>query len=86
LIVSPGIRRSRTSACRRPKRIVTPEEAFRSGADYIVVGGRSALRPIHAPRRWRSSARSPTFRIVTHANPGLAKLIVERSFVEATSC
>ena len=52
LIVSPGIRPFENR--RVPddqKRIVTPEEAFRSGADYIVVG-----RPIRAAKDPRAAA------------------------------
>ncbi len=52
LIVSPGIRPFENQ--RVPddqKRIVTPEEAFRSGADYIVVG-----RPIRSAPDPRAAA------------------------------
>jgi orotidine-5'-phosphate decarboxylase len=52
LIVSPGIRPFENQRVRDDqKRIVTPEEAFRSGADYIVVG-----RPIRSAPDPRAAA------------------------------
>lgn len=38
IIVTPGIRPVHNDAEEDQKRIVTPEEAFNNGADYIVVG------------------------------------------------
>lgn len=38
LVVSPGIRPVDNRASDDQKRVVTPEDAFRNGADYIVVG------------------------------------------------
>lgn len=38
LIVTPGIRPSPQPSADDQKRIVSPEQAFRNGADYIVVG------------------------------------------------
>ena len=51
-IVSPGIRPSGTSTDEH-KRLTTPEEAIRMGADYLVVGRpiRSAADPRDAARR-----------------------------------
>ena len=52
LIVSPGIRPVENRRADDQKRVVTPEEAFRSGADYIVVGRpiRNAPDPVAAAR------------------------------------
>ncbi len=52
LIVSPGIRPVENRTADDQKRVVTPEEAFRSGADYIVVGRpiRNADDPVAAAR------------------------------------
>jgi orotidine-5'-phosphate decarboxylase len=51
LIVSPGIRPFENRVVDDQKRIVTPEEAFRAGADYIVVG-----RPIRSAPDPRAAA------------------------------
>jgi orotidine-5'-phosphate decarboxylase len=51
LIVSPGIRPFENRRVDDQKRIVTPEEAVRNGADYIVVG-----RPIRNARDPRAAA------------------------------
>jgi orotidine-5'-phosphate decarboxylase len=48
LIVSPGIRPVENRAEDDQKRVVTPEQAFRSGADYIVVG--RPIREAHDPK------------------------------------
>lgn len=50
LIVSPGIRPVENRTEDDQKRVVTPEQAFRSGADYIVVGRpiRNAADPVAA--------------------------------------
>ena len=48
MIVTPGVRPARTDAARDgddQKRIMTPEEAMRAGADYLVLG-----RPIRDAR------------------------------------
>ncbi len=49
LVVTPGVRRSKDAAGDQ-KRVVTPYEAVRSGADYIVVGRpiREAKDPVEA--------------------------------------
>jgi orotidine-5'-phosphate decarboxylase len=52
MIVSPGIRPSGSPADEQ-KRIATPFEAIRSGADYLVVG-----RPIYDAPDVRSAARA----------------------------
>jgi orotidine-5'-phosphate decarboxylase len=49
LVVSPGIRPLERADDQR--RVVTPEQAFRDGADYIVMG-----RPIHAAPDPRAAA------------------------------
>ena len=49
LVVSPGIRPLEREDDQR--RVVTPEQAFRDGADYIVMG-----RPIHGARDPRAAA------------------------------
>jgi orotidine-5'-phosphate decarboxylase len=51
LIVSPGIRPLERSDDQ--KRVVTPEQAFRAGADYVVVG-----RPIREAADPRAAAES----------------------------
>jgi orotidine-5'-phosphate decarboxylase len=51
LIVAPGIRPFENRLVDDQKRIVTPEQAFRSGADYIVVG-----RPIRGAPDPRAAA------------------------------
>jgi orotidine-5'-phosphate decarboxylase len=51
LIVTPGIRPAGTAGTDDQRRIVTPAEAFRNGADYIVVG-----RPIRAAAAPRQAA------------------------------
>ncbi len=44
LIITPGIRLSRTAPDDQ-KRTLTPQEAFRRGADYIVIGRAVTARP-----------------------------------------
>ena len=51
LIVAPGIRPFENRRVDDQKRVVTPEQAFRSGADYIVVG-----RPIRSAPDPRAAA------------------------------
>jgi orotidine-5'-phosphate decarboxylase len=48
LIVTPGIRTRESRATDDQKRVVTVEQAFRNGADYIVVG--RPIRDASAPR------------------------------------
>jgi orotidine-5'-phosphate decarboxylase len=52
LIVTPGIRQP-TNAVDDQKRVLTPEEAIRAGANYLVVGSpiRDAADPAAAARR-----------------------------------
>ena len=57
LLVTPGIRPA-GGAVGDQKRVATPAEAIRNGADYLVVG-RPVTRPILARRRRRSSRKSP---------------------------
>jgi orotidine-5'-phosphate decarboxylase len=51
LIVTPGIRPVENRTEDDQKRVMTPEQAFRSGADYVVVG-----RPIHSAPDPRAAA------------------------------
>jgi orotidine-5'-phosphate decarboxylase len=51
LVVVPGIRPVENRAGDDQKRVMTPEEAFRAGADHIVVG-----RPVHAASDPRAAA------------------------------
>jgi orotidine-5'-phosphate decarboxylase len=53
LIVSPAIRPMENRTVDDQKRIVTPEQAFLSGADYIVVG-----RPIRDAKDPRAAAEA----------------------------
>jgi orotidine-5'-phosphate decarboxylase len=53
LIVTPGIRPLENRVEDDQKRIMTPEDAFRAGADYIVVG-----RPIRTAPDPRRAAQS----------------------------
>ena len=53
LVVTPGIRPSKSNASGDQKRIVTVEEAIQNGADYIVVG-----RPIRDADSPREAAES----------------------------
>lgn len=53
IIVTPGIRPAQARSADDQKRIVTPSQACRDGADYIVVG-----RPIRAARNPRLAAES----------------------------
>jgi len=53
LIISPGIRPAENSSADDQKRIVTPAQAFKNGADYIVVG-----RPIRNANSPRACAES----------------------------
>jgi orotidine-5'-phosphate decarboxylase len=53
LVVTPGIRPLENREENDQKRIMTPEEAFRSGADYIVVG-----RPVRAAADPRAAAEA----------------------------
>lgn len=52
LIVTPGVRPAGTSA-NDQKRVMTPAEAIRAGADHIVVG-----RPVWASRNPRAAAEA----------------------------
>jgi orotidine-5'-phosphate decarboxylase len=60
LIVTPGIRLAEGRVVDDQKRIVTPEEAMRFGADYIVVGRpiRDAADPAAAARRIQAALAS----------------------------
>lgn len=60
LIVSPGIRPLENRTIDDQKRIVTVEDAFRKGADYIVVG-----RPIRDAENPRAAAEDIQQRIET---------------------
>lgn len=51
MVVTPGIRPVENRPADDQKRVVTPAEAFRNGADYIVVG-----RPIRAAADPRAAA------------------------------
>jgi orotidine-5'-phosphate decarboxylase len=53
LVVTPGIRPLENREENDQKRIMTPEEAFRSGADHIVVG-----RPVRAADDPRAAAEA----------------------------
>ncbi len=53
LVVTPGIRPVENRPADDQKRVVTPEQAFRDGADYIVVG-----RPIRAATDPRAAAET----------------------------
>ncbi len=53
LVVTPGIRPVENRPADDQKRVVTPEQAFRDGADYIVVG-----RPIRAAADPRAAAEA----------------------------
>jgi orotidine-5'-phosphate decarboxylase len=59
LIVSPGIRPLERADDQR--RVVTPQQAFENGADYIVVG-----RPIHAAADPRAAALAIQATIAAH--------------------
>jgi orotidine-5'-phosphate decarboxylase len=59
LIVSPGIRPLERADDQR--RVVTPQQAFENGADYIVVG-----RPIHAAADPRAAALAIQETIAAH--------------------
>lgn len=71
-IVTPGVRPAR-AAVDDQKRVMTPEEAIRAGADYLVVG-----RPILDAKSPRDAARA----IVAEMEKGFAALTgrVVRSF------
>lgn len=60
LIVTPGIRPAEGRVVDDQKRIVTPEEAMRFGADYVVVGRpvRDAVDPAAAARRIQAALAS----------------------------
>jgi orotidine-5'-phosphate decarboxylase len=58
LIVCPGVRPVENRSCDDQKRIVTVDQAFRSGADYIVVG-----RPIRDADDPRAAAEEIQGRI-----------------------
>jgi orotidine-5'-phosphate decarboxylase len=60
LIVTPGIRSVREES-QDQKRIATPQEAFRAGADYIVVGRPvfEAKRPQEVIKRIMDAALDP---------------------------
>jgi orotidine-5'-phosphate decarboxylase len=53
LVVTPGIRPADNETTGDQKRVVTVEQAFRNGADYIVVG-----RPIRDAKSPRAAAES----------------------------
>ena len=38
IVITPGIRPVENREADDQKRVVTPEQAFRDGADYVVVG------------------------------------------------
>ena len=59
-IVTPGIRPADARAADDQKRVVTPEDAFRNGADYIVVG-----RPIRDAADPRAAAEAIQAQIAT---------------------
>ncbi len=52
-MVTPGIRPVENREENDQKRIMTPEEAFRAGADHIVVG-----RPVRAAADPRAAAEA----------------------------
>ena len=58
LLVTPGIRPTGLTVGDQ-KRVATPAEAIRNGADYLVVGRPVTQAPIRAPPRRRSSRKSP---------------------------
>jgi orotidine-5'-phosphate decarboxylase len=60
LVVSPGIRPVENRPDDDQKRVVTVEQAFRNGADYIVVGRpiRDAADPRQAALRVQEQIRS----------------------------
>ena len=60
LIVSPGIRPLENRLADDQKRVVTVEDAFRNGADYIVVG-----RPIRKAKDPRAAAEAVQATIAT---------------------
>ena len=53
LVVTPGIRTASQEDSGDQKRVVTVEQAFRNGADYIVVG-----RPVRDAKQPRAAAES----------------------------
>jgi orotidine-5'-phosphate decarboxylase len=53
LVVTPGIRPVDNESTGDQKRVVSVEQAFRNGADYIVVG-----RPIRDAENPRAAAES----------------------------
>jgi orotidine-5'-phosphate decarboxylase len=59
LVISPGIRPVENRPSDDQKRVVTVEQAFRNGADYIVVGRpiRDAANPREAAERVQAQIR-----------------------------
>ncbi len=64
LIVVPGVRPGRVAAKNDQKRVATPAEAIRAGADYVVVG-----RPITGARDPVGAARAILEEIATARRP-----------------
>ena len=59
LLVTPGIRPLENREEQDQKRVMSPEQAFRAGADYIVVGRPVRAAPGHCGGRSASSTGGP---------------------------